>query len=860
MSAVWPRGTSSDRYLWFMKKQLIILLFLSPQILLGQFLYEHRGVQYATHGTDFWFCMPAALHDFTDYNDHPCLYFMAEHDCYVTISNPLIDYSYTHFVRSCHRINSRLDTLNLVEFNSGFIEFLDRLEPGIPNDQQRAAQPQVKGFHITSTDTISVFLLAYTPPMRASSDVTNLLPTELLRDEYVVQVYQGNQGMFEVVATEDSTVVDIVLSDVDWIGRPKDSVVTVTLNQGMMYNVKVGEKCAKYPECCSSNPPAGCGDTAELGPHSFSVPTSGSRFNHDSMAVDLSGTYIKARDHKRIAVFQGSQLGRVGEGMPRGTDLMYEQAMPIRYAGKEFLIPNLMASMYDYIQFTGLVDSTDITITNTAAASLPTRTLHVDARETDWFLMDTTEGPFYVTSTQPVLTTVFSSSMHHERNYPAVDTSERGDPAMLAVRPVEWWHSGPVNGSQVFWVDENNNGYSYHQSTHIFTRTTDVRGMFYDGYDLFSLFRPVAGTPYSYALIRYDSDLAYRRAHRIVNTLGGTFWVVSDSEEINTHTLFSYAPLQRGKNYLMVNDIPADSFPSDSVMCLYDPIRFHGWVERPADSIIWDFGDGHVERYLYENGQNVTHLYADTGRYEVLRIIQYKDEALDTQWGYVGCKSAFSRPPDTMRVEVWLHNHYDSTFFDTLCEGDYLFRGREFSFTGEYEVTTYWTPSGCDTLWHINLTICPHCIEYNDTVREDRLPWKFNGLSFNDDIRYYPIHIDIGEECDSVIFYSLYVIRKEDFPPDGTFVLAPNVISPMGNNDVDRKFRLFCSKDIERAEVVVFDRMGRKVAEFDGLTGEWDGTYNGVLCPQGAYAYRVKFIGGSIHNWQVKSGTVTIIR
>lgn len=847
----------------FMKKCLFIWLVILPQMLMSQPLYEHRGVQFATHGTDFWFCMPYALHDVNNitYHDHPCLYFMAEHDCYVTISNPLIDYSYTHFVRSCHRITSRLDTINLVEFPSTLINFLDSLEPGVPNSQQRAALPQAKGFHITSTDTISVFLLSYTPPMRPSSDVTNLLPTELLRDEYVVQVYQGNRGMFEIVATEDSTVVDIVLGDVDWLGRPKDSVVTVTLDRGMMYNVMVGQKCAKYPACCGSNPPGGCSLPVELDPHAFSVPTTGSMFVHDSMAVDLSGTYVKARDHKRIAVFQGSQLGKVGAGpMPRGADLIYEQAMPIRYAGKEFLVPNLVASMYDYIHFAGLVDGTEITIKNTGDASLPTRILHVDARETDWFLMDSTEGPFYITTNHPVLTSVFSSSLHHETHVPYFDTLQRGDPAMLAVRPVEWWHKGPVNGSQVFWVDENDNGYSYYQSTHIFTRTADVSGMVYDGYDIGSLFCPLAGTPYSYAYIHYNSDLAYRRAHRIVNTLGGTFWVVSDCENINTHTLYSYAPLQIGKNYLEVNDIPADSFPSDSVMCLYDPIRFHGWVERPADSIIWDFGDGHVERYLYENGQNVTHLYDDTGRYEVLRIIQYKDEALDTQWGYVGCKSAFTRPSDTMSVAVWLHNHYDSSFSVTLCEGDYQFRGREFSFTGEYEVTTYWTPSGCDTLWHINLTICPHCIEYSDTVREDRLPWNFNGISFGDEIRYYPIHIDIGEECDSVIYYSLYVIREEDLPPDGTFVLMPNVITPAGNNETDRKFRLFCSEDIERAEVVVFDRMGRKMAEFDGLTGEWDGTYKGKPCPQGAYAYRVRYIGGSIHNWQVKSGTVTIIR
>ena len=42
------------------------------------------------------------------------------------------------------------------------------------------------------------------------------------------------------------------------------------------------------------------------------------------MNVDLSGTYIKARDNKRIAVFQGNQSAEVGGS--RGGDLLFEQA------------------------------------------------------------------------------------------------------------------------------------------------------------------------------------------------------------------------------------------------------------------------------------------------------------------------------------------------------------------------------------------------------------------------------------------------------------------------------------------------------------------------------------------------------
>ena len=842
-----------------MRKWFIVLFLLLAHVLMGQTpLYEHRGVQYATHGTDFWFCMPYAVHDINnDYNDHPCIYFMAEHNCNVTISNPLLGFSYTHRVISCHEINSRLDTLNLVELPSNIINFLDTLAGGYANGMQPAAQLQYKGFHITSTDTISVFLLPSSYPAQIS-DVVNVLPTEMLRDEYVVQAYQNNRGMFQIVATEDNTVVDIVLGDIDWIGRRKDSVVTVMLHRGMMYNVMVGDKCSKYPACCGGNQSFACNAKIALGPHMFVNGSSTARFRYDSLAVDLSGTYIRARDNKRIAVFQGNQLGSVG-GF-KG-NIMYEQAMPIRYAGTEFVIPNLMFSDLDYIQFTGLVDSTEIMIMNPADPLLSTRTLYVDARESNWFLMDTTEGPLYITSTYPILTSVFPT---------IISDVYSGNSAMLVVIPVEWWHNGPVNGSQVFYVDEDNNGYSYYHCTHILTRTDDVGGMYYDRYPVDTMFHPIAGTPYSYAFIHYFSPFAERKAHRIENRRGGPFWVVSDcSRNLFGRPLYSYPHLQRGKNYLEVNGVPADELPEDSIWCMYDLIQFHGWVERPADSIIWDFGDGNVERYLYEDGQWVTHTYADTGRFVVKRIVQYMDEALDTNWGYVACKSVYTRPPDTMYAHIRVRDHIDMALSVTVCEGTFTFRGYEMETTDTFYITTTGYPSGCDTLWEIAFVTCPHCSTYNDTVLNSMLPWVFNGDTFFQSTQHYPVHIDIGDECDSIIYYDLTVVTRgggsqpdtiPHQPLDTIFILAPNVIIPNGNVDENRKFRLFCSKDIKAAEVYIFDRMGRRLSHFDGLTEDWDGTYNGEPLPQAAYAYYIRYIDGSNRNWKTKAGTFTIIR
>ena len=804
---------------------------------MGQPLYEHRGVQYATHGTDFWFSIPRTVYGFT--RNIAGLYIMSERNCTVTIRNEIYDYTLVKDITSCHEINTRLDTLNSIELPWEFFCFADTLLTGVPDDRQVAAQPQRKAFHITSTDTICVFLFAFS---RGNMDVTNLLPTEMLRDEYVVQMFADSMAMFQVVATEDSTVVDITLSDYDWLGRPKDSVVTVTLNRYMMYNVEIGEQCMKFPLCCPRPLDTGCKVKQPLAPHMFdSSRVVGFAYRYDSLSLDLSGTYIKARDNKRVAVFQGNQRMYGGKS---GGDMTFEQAMPIRYAGTEFLLPTVKW-VDECIQFTGLVDGTTITIVNTADPTLPTHTMTVDARESNWFLQCDGEGPFYITSTHPILTALTATFR----------------PATTVVLPVEWWHNGVVNGSQVFWVDDNNNGWSGTHSVHVFTRTSDIGGMYFNRYPIDTLFRPVAGTPYSYAYIAHDSPINPRTAHCVENRQGGAFWVVADASYVYERSIFHYSHIQPGTNYLEVNDVPAEQLPEDSIWCMYDPIRFHGWVERPADSIIWDFDDGNVERYLYEDGQWVTHTYSDTGRFEVKRIIKYMDEALDTQWGYVACKSAFTRPSDTMYAHIWIHNHYDSAFAVTVCEGPYTFRGYTMETTDTHYVTTYWTESGCDTLWQIDFTTCPHCSLRCDTISDEQLPWYFNGISFSHETRHYPVYIDIGEECDSIIDYYLIVIPHWGEPPlDSTFVLAPNVITPNGEIDINRRFHLFCSEDIEAAEVYVFDRMGRRLAHFDGLKEDWDCKYDGKLLPQGAYAYYIRYIDGSNRNWKTISGTFTIIR
>ena len=232
-----------------MRKCLIVLFLLLAHVSVSQPLYEHRGVQFATHGTDFWFSLPRT-HNGINF-DHACLYVLAERNCRVTVRNDLIDFVYTKDITSCYEINSRLDTLNFIELPKNIIYCEDYLYGNLPvGSAQPGYGPQPRAFHITSTDTICAYIFSYSLGI---IDVTNLLPTEMLRDEYIVQAYPNygitdstynpmgiNMGFFQVVATEDSTVVDIVLGGRDWMDRTPDSVITIVLDRGMMFYDNTG--------------------------------------------------------------------------------------------------------------------------------------------------------------------------------------------------------------------------------------------------------------------------------------------------------------------------------------------------------------------------------------------------------------------------------------------------------------------------------------------------------------------------------------------------------------------------------------------------------------------------------------------
>ena len=818
-----------------MRKWLFLLVGLTMAVTgQSQDYADHRNDIWATTGTDFWFCAPRTYDALSANTTTLCV--TAEHFCTVTVEVPMMGYRQDYEVQPHTYVNVRMDTVNFLEVPEQYVRYIDTLSPGVPTTSQPGYGPQNKAIHVSSTDTISVAMLVRA---MGTMDVVQLLPTEMLRDEYVIQSYPEANCLdgcfFDVVATEDSTVVEVVLSEDDWMGHHAGDTLRVMLMRGQMWH-----EGAKDPSTCHID---------SLFTHSF-VPT---KEAYIVDVADLSGTRVRALDGKRIAVIAGHNsilipfcwfLG----GTPNA-DMAIEMALPTAYAGKSFIIPNLQYSRDDYIRITTLGEGTTVTIVDDSRLSGRMRTLRMNAYETQWFQLSEGEGPFVITTTEPVQIAVFSMGSRYSLGY-------WGDPAMLIVKPTEWWSSNPINYHTPFYVDNNHNIYAGHFETHLICRTADVPYMRIDDYSVSQFFNVIGGTPFSYAYFDRNSQFNSLGLHHIYCTREGYFMAFCQQFKDQIHALWTLPHKQPGGCYLTVNGIAADQVKRDSMWCLYDTLVLRGWSERPADSIEWDLGDGTRLSLAYDQGQEVRHLYQDTGRYEVRRIIRWRDESKDV---YVGGKEYFTRTPDTMSVSLWIKNRIDTSIFVRLCEGGYYFHGVEYFHVDTlFYDTTYWTQSGCDTLWAIDLVTCPHCSFISDTIGLEQLPWTFNGVTFGGEQTSYPIYIGINDSCDSIIYYTLVVDKHWGEVIDSVIIMVPNVFTP-GREDNNR-FKVVANRFINELKVWIYDRQGVLIKEFDGLTDDWDGTKDGRPLKQGTYVYYIRYIDTKVNGWKTLKGTVTLLR
>ena len=271
-----------------MKKWFLVLLILCASL-------TSISQDFSNKGKDFWVAYTGHI-DGT--SSRMALYITSDQDAIVTVevngvaSSPVT--AYANKVTTI-QITGSTTPSNLLAYNA-----------------QSEGIGTKKGIHVTSTQNVAVYAHILNA---ARSGSTLVIPTAVLGREYYAASYQsvgsgaGNYSEFAVVATEDSTTVDIVPTQPDISNKRAANVsFQVKLNKGDVYQYQ------------SSN--------------------------------DLSGSYIKSVASstvscKPIAVFSGSTRTFMGCSNASSGDNLYQQMFPFSSWGKIYYTAPFKNKSYD---------------------------------------------------------------------------------------------------------------------------------------------------------------------------------------------------------------------------------------------------------------------------------------------------------------------------------------------------------------------------------------------------------------------------------------------------------------------------------------------------------------------------------
>ena len=223
------------------------------------------------------------------------LYFTSDHDATVTVEIPSVGYLRTYTVLANSVTSS------------------DPIPKSGAQDARITSEGKSdKGIHITSDFAIIAYAHIYN---NSISGASLLFPTNTLgRSYYSINYKQESNSPYSfcytyVVATEDSTNVEIILSANTVGGNKPGDTIKVALNKGQIYNV--------FGKVLTSSPSASTGE-------------------------DLTGTLIRSvatatSTCKRIGVFSGSGKIYISNNNAKTADNYIQQALPANAWGKKYL-------------------------------------------------------------------------------------------------------------------------------------------------------------------------------------------------------------------------------------------------------------------------------------------------------------------------------------------------------------------------------------------------------------------------------------------------------------------------------------------------------------------------------------------
>jgi gliding motility-associated-like protein len=797
-----------------------------------------------TMGTDFWF----TFMDNADprQNDNMLtVYISAPRSCSATVANPNTGWSATAVVTP-----GVVTTLHV---------------PQAQGYSTSTSTPLNTGLHLTATDTVSVYISTLG---LSNFDECNVLPTAALRDRYMVQSYPSDWygSEFVVLATEDSTWVDIHLTNATSDGATSGSTVSVFFPvAGKSYQLK--------------------------------TPSVG----------DFSGTRVEARDCKKIAVFHGDVCVYVPNHDAGSCDHVIEQAVPVYYWGQHFVAAGSGSPVFpDCVRITSLENNCVVRRDGNVICALASGQTY----EYPLYSNALNHGYSYLTSTKPVSVNIFFASSN----------TGTGDPSMLNIRPLE---------QTIHRVTFNTSNTAYINTHYILVtlRTEDITLLRLDGTPVTQTPISIYSNP-NYKFIKINVSAGSHtlsmnggsgflaNAYGLGNHESYAYTLGSSMNDLTSTLYVNGTPVSFGQNHnFCLNDSISFSVTYNSApdTIIWD---FGDGTTQGGDSVIHQFtaaGHYHIGCQLI----NQTNCQYNGINSVTVNIHNADTIDIDT----VGCDSLFVWDPDTIAASgtysrqltgvygcdslVALNLRLASATYanttDTVCgdadrdtlliiahgtnhlgcdsierqslhivapqhstldiEGcDSILLDGTWHHTSFTADLTYQDRYGCDSTVSVSLLIHPsYNSAMNITIPEgDTIIW-IDGNQYSDTTDHASVTYYTTYGCDSIIRLQLhYTPYTPPVPIDSSAVWVPNAFTPEGINNTH--FKVF-SHDVIAMQVHIFTREGVKVCQFDGLTEEWDGTAGGQTLKQDAYVYFIEYIVKSKPTYtQHKIGTVLLWR
>lgn len=585
-----------------MKKHLFLFysLFCSLVFLPGIGLKAQSTVVegQSTEGKDFWVTFMQADQD--PNNDLTLsLSISSREDCKVTITNP-----YTGWKDS---VTVNANQMQLVELYTGNV-LVSNARSAMSNTGKvcyavYSEQADTCALHVTSTANISLFATNY---KRATFDATNVLPTASLLDEYYIQTYtpsdHGGEGStqgshFAVIAAEDNTVIDYC-----------PTVNTEAIESAISaYAFSQGVGMSEEQLALAQFQPGDTLHSPVLKKGQVWYVWTGKK---DSTQGDLSGTYVKARNGKKIAVFQGCPHTNIPYQVKQ-RDHIFSQAMPTQYWGNTFVLTASASRPADKIRVLALNDGTEVRINGNLVytfdfATNPKRYWEFEIGTNGAYAQS---GSCLVNTSCPCAVHLFMVSQQYHG-----DKNSSGDPAMLWINPIE-----QQIDQVTFATYASKNGTTAH---YVNVVTDQPALMKLDGAYIENDFQPVNGSNnYYYAQISLGSTAT---SHTLKSE-GSNF--IAHVYGFTSNESYGYSAGGATKPLTQYITINGQIFTpeSDNTLCGEDTIKFACHPDYEYEKIEWYFGDGTSD---LTNKDSVPHYYPNSGTYNAYVLIYRKSSNL----------------------------------------------------------------------------------------------------------------------------------------------------------------------------------------------------------------------------------------